>query len=336
MLLPVAEGGDGASRCDFFETVEAVARADGSAGWCLSVCAAMADFAFKGLPPAGRREVFGAGPTAIFASLLPRAVSAPAPGGFRVSGSFAMGSGSSLADWVVVSAPLDDRDGRQWFRAHILPKEEVAIRPDSWEVMGLRATTSIEYAIAERFAPAHRTFEYPYAQARQAGSVSALYGVLLNLAGLTGFASGLGQRALAELLAAAPQIKRTIGEGTQADDHLIQFGVGELEGRMRAGRTHFLGLAAEQDQHVAEHGYPDPAAVLDLQQAAQTLARAARDTIVFAFDYAGTGVIFASDPVQRCLRDIFTGLKHVAFTPNLLTRAGKTRLGQRAAPVRLS
>ena len=37
-LLPAADGGLGGDRVGFFEAVEEVARADGSAGWCLSVC----------------------------------------------------------------------------------------------------------------------------------------------------------------------------------------------------------------------------------------------------------------------------------------------------------
>jgi alkylation response protein AidB-like acyl-CoA dehydrogenase len=39
MLVARSNGGLEASRAEFFETVEAIAKADDSAGWCLSVCA---------------------------------------------------------------------------------------------------------------------------------------------------------------------------------------------------------------------------------------------------------------------------------------------------------
>ncbi len=42
MLVARSDGGAETSRAEFFETVEAIAKADGSAGWCLSVCAAAA------------------------------------------------------------------------------------------------------------------------------------------------------------------------------------------------------------------------------------------------------------------------------------------------------
>ena len=49
--------------------------------------------------------------------------------------------------------------------------------------------------------------------------------------------------------------------------------------------------------------------------------------MVFAFDYASTSVVYARQPLQRCLRDIFTGLKHAAFTPAFLSLIGKKQLG---------
>jgi hypothetical protein len=64
-----------------------------------------------------------------------------------------------------------------------------------------------------------------------------------------------------------------------------------------------------------------------MQQAAQTLTRAARNMTVFAFDDAGTMVVLATNPLQRCLRDSFTGLKHAIIPLTILGRIGKVRLG---------
>ncbi len=247
-----------------------------------------------------------------------------------------MGSGSCLADWVLVASPLEDRDANQWFRAHILPKGDAVIDPTSWDVMGLRGTASIGYAINDRFVPAHRAFEYPYLKGGPRGSVSTLSAAFLNQIGLTAFASGVARRAMSELIAAAPRIRRTVGDGFQSDDHVVQYGVGELEGRLAAARTHFLAQVADQDRQIAERGFVDAGGTLPLSQAAQILARASRDATIFAFDNAGTDVVFSDHPLQRCLRDIFTGLKHASFTPAILTRAGKARLGVRAAPARLT
>jgi alkylation response protein AidB-like acyl-CoA dehydrogenase len=327
ILLPRAGGGLGGTGVELFETVEEIARADGSAGWCAAISNAIGSFVHKGASVRARHEIFGDGPVAFWATLLPKASSVEEEGGYRVSGNFAWGSSSSLSSWVMVPARLEDRDGQQWFRAHILPKEDAAIKEGSWDVLGLRATASIDYAITDKFVPAHRTFEYPFlvdANPRRASAQGLIQG---GQPGLAAFASGIGFRALAELIAAAPKTKRLLAEGTQADDNVVQFGIGELEGRLRAARAHYLDLVAQQDEAIAEGRVPDPVSVLDAQQAFQTLARAARDMTVFAFDNAGTTVVYATNPLQRCLRDIFTGLKHGILTPAILGRIGKVRLG---------
>ena len=54
-----------------------------------------------------------------------------------------------------------------------------------------------------------------------------------------------------------------------------------------------------------------------------------------AFDQAGTTVVHATNPLQRCLRDIFTGLKHGVLTPAILGRIGKVRLGLKYGQIRL-
>jgi indole-3-acetate monooxygenase len=327
ILLPAADGGLGGTSVELFEAVEEIGRADGSAGWCTAISNAISSFVHKGAAARARHEIFGDGPVAFWATLLPKATSVAEEGGYRVSGNFAWGSSSSLSRWVMVPARLEDRDGQQWFRAHVLPKDDAEIEEGSWDVMGLRATASIDYTIADKFVPAHRTFEYPFVVAEDPRRASAQGLIQRGQPGLAAFASGIGFRALAELIAAAPKTKRLLAEGTQADDNVVQFGIGELEGRLRAARAHYLDLVAQQDEAIAQGRAPDAVSALDAQQAFQTLARAARDMTVFAFDNAGTTVVLATNPLQRCLRDIFTGLKHAILTPAILGRIGKVRLG---------
>jgi indole-3-acetate monooxygenase len=191
----------------------------------------------------------------------------------------------------MVPARLEDRDGQQWFRAHLLPKADAEIMEGSWDVMGLRATASVDYSVADKFVPAYRAFEYPFLADGDPQRASAQGLIQSGQPGLAAFASGVGFRALAELIAAAPKTKRRLAEGTLADDNVVQFGIGELEGRLRAARTHYLDLIAKQDDAIASGRASDPVSALDAQQAFQTLARAARDMTVFAFDHAGTTVV---------------------------------------------
>jgi alkylation response protein AidB-like acyl-CoA dehydrogenase len=228
---------------------------------------------------------------------------------------------------VLVAAPIPPGPGGIRFRAHFAPKTAVDLKPESWDVLGLRATASVDYVVEDLFVPTHRTYEYAFSPGGGRVGTSAAELAQLNALGLSAFASGVGLRALDELLAFAKTTKRTAGEGVLADDNVVQFGIGEIEGRMRAARTQVLDVAAQMDTRAAEGGVFGRDIGLEAMQATQTLARASRDMVVFAFDNAPTAAVYRRHPLQRCLRDIFTGLKHAAFTPQMLGRIGKVRLG---------
>jgi alkylation response protein AidB-like acyl-CoA dehydrogenase len=335
ILIARSDGGAEAGRAEFFEAVEAIAAADGSAGWCLAVCAVAAFVVSAAARPEARLEVFGDGPVALWTTLLEGARSTPAVGGYTVSGRFGWGSGSSFAGWVVVNEGFADNHGKPWFRAFVARKSDVDLDPDSWRSMGLEATASVDYAISDKFVPTHRVFEYPLGQTETAGAFSTVTSARLNQVGLTAFASGVGARALSEILGVAAKTRRLAGQETLAEDRLVQHGIGEHDGRLRAARAHYLGLLHAQDRHIAAQGVADAAIAWAAQQAAFTLTRAARDLTIFAFDSAPAKVVTRSDPIQRCLRDIFAGLKHATFSPALLARIGKARLAQPAPSTRV-
>ena len=47
-MVPREAGGLGGSRVAFFEATEAIARADGSAGWCVGLCNGITVFIHRG------------------------------------------------------------------------------------------------------------------------------------------------------------------------------------------------------------------------------------------------------------------------------------------------
>src|SRR5215469_1394841 len=94
--LPYSDGGLGGTGVELFEATEEIARADGSAGWCMLISNAVGTFVHIGADPKARCEIFGDGPVACWATLLPKAISVEVKGGFRVSGNFSWGSSRSL------------------------------------------------------------------------------------------------------------------------------------------------------------------------------------------------------------------------------------------------
>jgi alkylation response protein AidB-like acyl-CoA dehydrogenase len=334
LLLPRSAGGLGASIPEYFEAIENIGSADGSAAWCLTICSATNFMVFSGAPAQARQEIFGQGPVAMWTGLLPRATSQLAEGGYLVSGKFGWGSGSSLADWVLVTESLPDREGQQWFRSYALPKCDVTIVPDSWQVMGLKATASVDYVIDGAFVPAHRSFEYPLMDLPDVAPISTVGSAAIHQIGMAAFASGVARRAIAELVATATEVRRMKALTSQVEDAAIQQGLGEVQARFDAARGHYLALLAEQDSHLGQHGRTSRPISEHCMFAVNVLAQAAREATVFAFDNAATGAIRLDDPLQRCLRDLFAGMKHPTFGAIHLRSLGREKMGVDALTLR--
>ena len=55
--VPEAAGGLGGTGVELFEAVEEIARADGSAGWCVAICNAITSFVHNGAAAKGVRPI---------------------------------------------------------------------------------------------------------------------------------------------------------------------------------------------------------------------------------------------------------------------------------------
>lgn len=342
LLVPSELGGYGADLTTAFDAISLVAKADGAAGWCVCIGNSANAFAAGALGEAAAREVFGGGPVVIAGALVPRGESNPVEGGYRLSGRWPWGSGSGHAQWITVSTPFRSAEGGMMLRLHVVPVTEFSF-VDNWHVMGLKGTHSCDYTAQGVFVPAHRTVEYsPMTESflistlargssssapRQTLKISTAEQSFIGLSCLAAFALGVAERALDEFVAAAPKTRRLTADGFLADDTGIQTALAEVEGRLRVSRYAVRGLLREASE-MSMKGLP-----LDLDrrvaffQTALTATRAARDAVLFAYEQSGAGVVFLSHPIQRCLRDLMTGLKHAAASPQLFARVGRARLG---------
>jgi acyl-CoA dehydrogenase-like protein len=167
--------------------VETLARADASTAWVVMavemITGATAAYLGEDVRAAGQGTKPG------------RAVAVE--GGYLVSGSWQFASGLHHATHVHTAA-LDEETGETL--VFTLPKEQATL-VDNWDVMGLRATGSIDYHLDEVFVPADHVYVGATTQPRLGGALYRL-GVA-NLAGIghTGGALGVARRLLDEMQA---------------------------------------------------------------------------------------------------------------------------------------
>ena len=138
MLAPASAGGLEAPPAELVESVEALARGDGAAGWLVAVCAT-AGLLTAYLPPDRAGELF-ADPAAIVGGVFaPRGRGVAAEGGgIEVTGRWPFASGCEHCAWLLGGVMVE---GEPAPRLAVAPREQVTIH-DTWHVAGLRATGS--------------------------------------------------------------------------------------------------------------------------------------------------------------------------------------------------
>ena len=333
MFLPHALGGFELPPLAYFDVVEELTRADSAVGWSILISTSSMTSMLRGLPDAVVADMFTSPRrTIVMGSAPPKGRAVAADGGYRVTGRWTQGSNILIAGWVQVGCIVHDGaeprrgpDGRVEQRLVSLPATEADVF-DTWDTTGMRGTGSHDFGFTDRFVPEART--------HVAGRPSARPGPLYQFPGWTHVAHaalGLGiARVAMEAfldLAAGKRATWLPAEGDLAGRGTIQARVAEAEALVGAGRAYVRERLADMWETVCAGAAPSPA-----QRATYRLAIAhAMANAVAAVDLlyraAGASAIYASSPLDRCLRDAHTAQAHVWVAPDTYEIAGRLLLG---------
>jgi alkylation response protein AidB-like acyl-CoA dehydrogenase len=330
LLLPRMLEGAELDLAQFSLVIEALAKADGSAAWCVcqaNGCAQSAGFLALDMA----REVFGA-PRAVLAWGPGSAEVAEVPGGFRISGRWSFASGCRQANWLGCYVPvadaggaaLDAPDGTPLLRTFLFPAASAEIT-DVWQVLGLKGTASDAYAVSDLFVPAERSFlrnaplrtDYP------------LYRFTINsvyMAGFPGVALGLARAMLAEFIALAQAKTPRLTRNPLREDRVVQSQVAEAEAKLGAARA-LLQQALEEAWGAAAEGRVTVEHRLKMRLASTYAIRLAREVADTVFHAAGAGAIYLSNPLERRMRDIITVSQHLQARQQHFATVGQFLLG---------
>jgi len=102
---PATLGALEASPATTLASAERIARADASAGWCVSI-AATSSLLSAYLPESGATEIFGDPRTVAAGVWAPRGRAVSVDGGLRVSGRWSFCSGISHSEWLFAGCVL--------------------------------------------------------------------------------------------------------------------------------------------------------------------------------------------------------------------------------------
>jgi alkylation response protein AidB-like acyl-CoA dehydrogenase len=331
LLAPRAVGGAEADPLTFLRVVEEVSYADGSAGWCTMIGGCYAIFGGM-LPAEGAREIFGEPATISAGNFRPdKGVAEVMDGGYRVSGRWELASGSSHARWYIAGAmlvqdgaPVRHPDGRPAMREFFFPASEARVI-DTWESTGLRGTASHDYEVREIFVPEHRTLWFQEPPCEH-GPLYRMPPVAMFATFIAAVQLGIARHAIDAFVELATTKIPTMSQVVLADRLTAQASLGRAMALVSSARG-CLESALQNlwDQVQAGHA-PTLGDRGGLWLAAAHAGHTAHAAIDMLYTAAGATAVYATSPLDRCLRDARTALQHVCTQDVHFELAGRLAL----------
>jgi alkylation response protein AidB-like acyl-CoA dehydrogenase len=337
LLLPKSCGGEEADPVTFMEVLELISGAEASVAWNLcqnSVCATVAAY----LPPETAREMWS-DPAAILAWGPPvaecRAV--PAPGGYRISGSWSFASGGRHASWLGAQCTVAEPgggsrrgpDGAVEQRTFFVPDAAVQFT-DTWDVIGLRGTASDTFSVKDLFVPEARSLVRDDRRARrESGRLYRMTTLNLFAAGFGSVALGVARTMLDAFMRLALEKTPRASGSLLRDNAEVQSQLGQAEAEWRAARLLLRGTLADIWDALGRGG----AEGLTMEQriairmASTHAIHTARRAAQMAYETAGANAIFAANPFEKPFRDLHTIAQQVQGRRAHFQSVGKFMLG---------
>ncbi|TNC27724.1 acyl-CoA dehydrogenase family protein [Amycolatopsis alkalitolerans] len=322
--LPHELGGYEFSPRQIVETIAKISYADAPAGWSVMAVQLVSGTTAAYLGPEGVAELYPDVPGGRYPLIAGQGTrmgtAVPAEGGYRISGQWGFASGISMASHIHTAAFCEETGQALVFT---LPKEQATLQ-GNWDVLGLRATGSIDYRCDDVFVPSTHVYEVSTMEAKHGGAIYRLG--LANMAGMchTGWALGVGRRLLDELKVLVS--KKTGTPGATVDTGQFYAEYAHAEPKLRAAAAWSMEVWAGNQETLDRGGL--------LSTEEETLSRLALNHTTWsvqsvgetAYKWGGTAALRRGD-LQRFFRDLNAGTQHVTSGPFALQNCGKWLAG---------
>jgi alkylation response protein AidB-like acyl-CoA dehydrogenase len=254
-----------------------------------------------------------------------------APGGYRVSGRWAFGSGCTHADVIVGGCLIFDGE-EPVLTAAGLPEFRVMMAPaaswqviDTWHTTGLAGSGSNDYTTQDLFVPAERSFSL-LEPTRRREPLYQFNGMFF--ANMHGVALGIARRAIDEVRALA-ETKTLVPElALMRNVPRVRTALARAEGRLGAARAYTYETLDRVWEALQREGRLSHELRLHLSLSRVNAFETAREVVQGMVDTAGSSSIYASSPFDRLLRDTLTVRTHLAVQERLMERVAALAVGE--------
>jgi alkylation response protein AidB-like acyl-CoA dehydrogenase len=321
LWVPRELGGSEASPRESLEVLERLSYADPSAGWVVMAAALAIGTGAAYLGDEAVAELFGGERFPVIAGQGTRAGGARlAEGGHTVHGAWSFASGIKHSGFIH-TAGLVEETGE--VRIFVLPVEQATLI-DNWDVMGLRATGSIDYTIDDAFVTEPYSHDVFTKVPKRGGD---LYRIgIMNFAGIchSGWALGLGRRLLDEVAELARA--KTGRPGQLVDSDSFHADYARAEAKLRAARAFVFETWADVERTIAAGESPSTRQETLIRLSLNHATWSVHEVSLFAYKTAGTTSL-RRGTLQRLFRDMHAGTQHVTSSPSVLQATGRELAG---------
>ena len=323
MWVPEELGGYELGPRQSLEVLALTSYADPSAGWVQMAASLSIGTAGSFLGETAVKELFGSGRCPVIAGQGTAPGTAKSvEGGFRLSGSWSFASGLRHGDHIHTLGIIEETGEPRIF---VVPVEKAELFLDSWDVMGLRGTGSIDYTLTDVFVPEDYSHFAFTREPLHGGSLYRLGIIGIAVVCHSGWAMGVGRRLLDELSGLVRTKTGRPGSLVESDAFRTDFA--KTEARFRAAVAFVNEAWADVEASIgAGHEITVRQDTL-IRIALGNITSALADVANFVYLSGGTTALRKKSPIERLVRDVHAGTQHITSGPGMWRAAGEELVG---------
>ncbi|QHS54906.1 acyl-CoA dehydrogenase [Mucilaginibacter sp. 14171R-50] len=314
LLAPHRYGGAETPLPQLVKTEEALAWADGSLGWVVTLCCGAGWFGGF-MNPAIARQIYSDKHVCLAGSGAATGTATITGDGYIINGGWKYASGVHHATYITVNcnilndgSPVLNKDGTPLILPFVLDRKDVMLQP-GWKYMGMIATGSDAYMVNDLRVDKARCFKidpeatvidaplytYPFLQLAEATLAANLSGMAIHFMDLC--ASAFESRII--------NIRRIKPENVEVMNEMMRYAIG-LHDQSRA--TFFSAV---------ENSWSDPKnedKLMAVSSTSRVLAKISRECVDELYPYCGLQAASADSEINRAWRDLHTASQHSLLT----------------------
>lgn len=331
-LVPQSLGGLECDPATALRSMEIMAEADGSAGWCTMI-ASTTGLVSAYLPEEHARPIYGK-PDAITGGVFAPMGKANVEGDmFRVSGQWQWGSGSPNCDWLMGGCMIFENgemrklpNGHPDSRMVIFPREDAELI-DTWYTTGMIGTGSGDMKVTDILIPQSRSISLVTDKPRVPGALYKfpIFGMLAL--GIAAVALGNSRAAMNELRDLAISKRRRDSRRTISETGQGQSTMAQCEAAWRSARAYYYESVAQAWEQAQTGDAISTETRANLRLTAVHATRTAADIARDMYDIGGGTSVFLNSPLQRKFRDAHVATQHMMVAHSTWEVAGRSLFG---------